>query len=106
MKRLFVQYLKNQSVLIDTNDCEFVADFIEKIQNKYASYNFASIDKLTLHRNDKSIIESGLELSELVNDPDFINSGTVPLLIRYAGQVDEESAEDRASKKRKTGMFI
>ena len=108
MSQLYVRYF-GRPLKVSYTESDDVDDFIHTIKERFSSY-FSTVaeDLLTLHNNHEPNIplNSSIIISELVNDPNFKNSLTVPLLIRYAGQVDEESAEDRASKKRKTGMFI
>ena len=85
LESLWVQYTDGEPLQVDINGNINVSKFIESVKEKFKpDLDSFSLRNLTLHFNDGTKLTPGRHIAELLNEPDFENSDSKPLLIRYS----------------------
>ena len=88
VQKLWVLFKTDESsspTKVSLEECNDIDDFAEKVKERFKkTFEILSVTEITIHPcNDGPELKPGLKIAELLNEPDFKNSDSKPLLIRY-----------------------
>jgi hypothetical protein len=82
MPKLWVQLKPHFPVIISTQDCEYISEFIDVVQKKLSvKLGNVDADDISLSLPSGSTLAPDVLLSDLLNQPGFNNTAQTPLFI-------------------------